>query len=110
MGCPQVPEKWFRDEKLIFAFSVIIGLSVSLFSLIFIHDIYRDSANVYAYAAREIANGNFAEGWQGRVPMLNILLSAALSFCGVEAFRATVSRASFICSPFFPCGVFWNSF
>lgn len=91
MECPRVPEKWFRDEKLIFSLSVVIGLSLSLFSIFFIHDIYRDSANVYAYAAREIANGNFAEGWQGRVPMLNILLSAAVSFCGLEAFRATVA-------------------
>lgn len=90
MEYPQAPEKWFRDENLIFSFSVIIGLSISIFSIAFIHDIYRDSANVYAYAAREIANGNFAEGWQGRVPMLNIILSAALSFCGMEAFRATV--------------------
>ena len=84
------PEKWFRDEKLIFRLSVGIGLLISLFSIVFIYDMYRDSAFVYAYAAREIGAGNFQEGWETRVPMLNILLSGALNFCGLEAFRATV--------------------
>ena len=86
----QAPGKWFRDEKLIFRLAVGAGLLISLFSIVFIHDMYRDSAGVYAYAARELAAGNFAEGWESRVPMLNILLSAGLSVCGLEAFRATV--------------------
>ena len=91
----KIPGNWFRDEKLIFRISIGIGLLISLLSVVFIYDMYRDCANVYAYAAREIGSGNFSAGWYGRVPMLNILLAAALNFCGVEAFRATVIVSCF---------------
>ena len=62
--------KWLRklekiccNEKLIFNVSVAIGCILSILSVIFIYDIYRDTAGVYAYSAREIANGDFASGW-----------------------------------------------
>lgn len=85
-----IPGNWFRDEKLIFRIAVGIALVISLLSIVFTYDIYRDCAHVYAYAAREIGSGNFADGWYSRVPMLNILLSGALAALGVEAFRAAV--------------------
>lgn len=87
-------EKILSNEKLIFYVSVTAGIVFSLLSVIFIYDIYRDVANVYAYNAREIANGNFAEGWESRVPMLNILLAGGISFCGVDPYRATVVVSS----------------
>ena len=72
-------EKICCNEKLIFNVSVAIGCILSILSVIFIYDyIYRGTAGVYAYSAREIANSGFASGWEYRVLMLNILLSAGV--------------------------------
>ena len=83
-------EKILCNEKLIFYVSVTAGIVFSILSVIFIHDIYRDVANVYAYYAREIANGNFSEGWVPRATMLNILLAGGIGSCGLEPYRAAV--------------------
>jgi len=90
----RLPENWFRDEKLIFEAAVAAAAVIAVLAVVFIYDIMRDSAHVYAYAAREIGNGNFADGWYERVPMLNILLSGGLAALGLEAFRATVVVSS----------------
>ena len=83
-------EKILCNEKLIFYVSLTTGIVLSILSVLFIHDIYRDVANVYAYYAREIARGSFSEGWVPRVPMLNILLAGGITACGLEAYRAAV--------------------
>ena len=85
---------FFFDQKKVFLFSIAIGVLLSLLAIFFTHDIYRDVAGVYALNAREIGNGCFAEGWVGRVPMLNILLAGGLVFLGFEAFCATITISS----------------
>ncbi len=85
---------FFNSPKYVFLFSLGIGILFSLIALIFPQEIYADVANVYAYYAREIGWGNFAEGWVGRVPMLNILLAGGLAFCGMEAFQACILVSS----------------
>lgn len=83
------------NSRKVFIFALFSGITFSFFSLFFIHDIYRDVANVYAYYAREISYGNWSEGWVGRVPMLNILLSGILAkFRGIEAYKACVVISS----------------
>ena len=82
-------------DKMVFRFALLAGILLSLTSVFFMHDIYRDVANVYAYHAREIGSGNFKAGWVGRVPMLNILLSGLLAkISGLEAYRACIVISS----------------
>ncbi len=83
------------NSQSVFRLALFSGIILSLFSVFFIHDMYRDVAHVYAYYAREISMGDWQEGWVGRVPMLHILLSGLLSkFSGLEAFRSTVIISS----------------
>ncbi|MCI5778632.1 MAG: glycosyltransferase family 39 protein [Lentisphaeria bacterium] len=78
------------DPRRVFFLALGLGLALSLLSVFFSYDIYRDSAGVYAYFSREIGNGNFQDGWVGRVPMLNILLAGGLAALGMEAYKATI--------------------
>ncbi|MDD3885454.1 MAG: hypothetical protein PHI35_01105 [Victivallaceae bacterium] len=73
-----------------FRLSVLLAVTVSLCYVFFGYDIYRDSASVYAYCARELGFFNWYEGVAARVPMLNIVLSGGLCMLGCEAYRATV--------------------
>lgn len=86
---------FFCSGKLVFRFALLSGIVISLASIVFMHDIYRDVANVYAYYAREISMGSWQDGWVGRVPMLHILLSGFLSkITFLEAYRATIVISS----------------
>jgi hypothetical protein len=87
-------DAFLRDEKKIFNFALILGITLSIISVFVTSDIYRDVARVYAYYAREIGNGDLAGGFIGRVPMLNILLAGALSFFGVDSYRACIIVSS----------------
>ena len=84
-------EAVFCDEKKVFGFALILGTVISIVAVFVTSDIYRDVADVYAYYAREIGNGDLVGGFVGRVPMLHILLAGALSFLGVEAYRACIT-------------------
>lgn len=96
--CSNILKSWqifAGNDKKVFRFALIAGILLSLASVFFMHDIYRDVANVYAYHAREIGSGNFQAGWVGRVPMLNILLSGLLAqISGLEAYRACIVISS----------------
>lgn len=83
-----------RNPQKIFFMALGIGIILSLLSVLFIHDMYRDVAGVYAYFAREIGMGNWEGGWVGRVPMLHILLSGILASTGLEAYTATIIVSS----------------
>lgn len=90
-------EKWRRyicNPKRVFYGAVILALIFSLLSIFFTYDIYRDTANVYAYYAREIGNGNWHGGWVQRIPMLLTFLAGCLAYCGVEAYTATIVVSS----------------
>lgn len=83
------------NSQSVFRFALFSGIILSLLAVLFIYDMYRDVANVYAYYAREISMGNWQEGWVGRVPMMHILLSGLLSkFSGIEAYKSTVIISS----------------
>ena len=82
--------------------AVGIGIVLSVCALLFSYDVYRDVSHVYAYYAREIACGNFAEGWVGRVPMLQILMAGGISALGINAYVANI----FISSLFYVCTLF----
>ena len=80
----------YGSPERVFRMAVVIGTALSVLSLIFTFDIYRDAAGVYAYFARELGAGNFPGGWVGGIPMLQVALAGAFSFAGVEAFRAHI--------------------
>ena len=78
----ELAEKLFAfstSARYVYWLSLELCILFSLASLIFPQDIYTDVANVYAYYARELGNGNFAEGWVSRVPMLQILFAGGLA-------------------------------
>ncbi len=101
-----------NNSKKVFSFALFSGIILSLLSVIFIHDMYRDVAAVYAYYAREISWGNYQAGWVGRVPMLHIMLSGVLAkVSGLEAFRACVAVSSlFFVLTIFPLRKFLERF
>ena len=83
------------NSSRVFFFALVAGVIMSLLSSLFIFDMFRDVASVYAYYAREISLGNWQAGWVGRVPMLHILLSGMWAkISGLETFRACVMISS----------------
>ena len=85
---------FLHNPQKIFLLALGTGIILSLVSVFFIYDMYRDVAGVYAYFAREIGMGNWEGGWVGRVPMLHILLSGILASVGFEAYTATIIVSS----------------
>lgn len=78
------------SERKVFLLAFLLCSLLSVLSLLFTYDIYRDVANVYAYYAREMGRGNWTGFWVGRVPMLQILLAGTLALAGMEAFHANI--------------------
>ena len=94
----ELAEKLFAfstSARYVYWLSLELCILFSLAGLIFPQDIYTDVANVYAYYARELGNGNFAEGWVSRVPMLQILFAGGLAYLGLEAFKACILLSGF---------------
>lgn len=77
-----------EDSRKVFGLALLIAAFCTLSYILFLTDIYRDTAHVYAVFARAIGEGNFAEGIAVQVPMLNITLAGLLAYCGVEAVKA----------------------
>lgn len=80
----------FKDPAKVFMLAFMLGIVFSIVVLLFCTNMYRDVSHVYAYFAQEMGNGNWSDGWVGRVPMLNILLSGVLARMGFDAFKATL--------------------
>jgi len=76
--------------KHVFYAALFTAVILSFLSVFFSYDIYRDTANVYAYYAREIATEGIAAGWVARVPMLNILLGSILTALGICANQSMI--------------------
>ena len=51
-----------EDSRKVFGLALLIAAFCSLSYILFLTDIYRDTAHVYAVFARAIGEGNFAEG------------------------------------------------
>ena len=93
----------FTQPRKVFALALVLGIFCSASYVLFLSDIYRDTAYVYAVFARAFGNGNFSEAIATKVPMLNIVLSAVLVFFGVEAAQAlTIVAGIFYLAACFP--------
>lgn len=77
-----------HSPEKVFISALLVAVFCTLCTVLFLSDIYRDTANVYAVYAREIGRGNWYDGIATGVPMLNILLAGLLSRCGLEAVKA----------------------
>ena len=87
-------KKLTQGRTLLFiaiAGSVILSLCHLLFSC----HLYRDAANVYAYMARALAEGDYMEAFHDRIPHLTVLFSRVFTFVGVPPEKA-VSAVSCI--------------
>ena len=83
-------QKFLAKPEYIFSLAIFVAVGASLCYLLFLYDIFRDAANVYAYCARELGRGNYAEGVSTRIPMLNVLIAGGLCAMGMKAFTACV--------------------
>ena len=80
--------KYSQCSDKVFYLALAVAGFCTLCTVIFLSDIYRDTAHVYAVYAREIGNGNWSAGIVQRAPMLNITLAGLLAYCGLEAVKA----------------------
>ena len=99
-------KKQIAVPENIFALALCIAGISTCCTVLFLTDIYRDTAHVYAVFAREIGRGNYFDGIATKVPMLNITLAGLLAHCGMEAVKA---RLYFVttCKPIlYKSGVF----
>ena len=64
------------------------GVICSFCHLIFSVDLYRDSANVYAFMARALAEGNYADAFHANIPHLNVCCSYPFSLLGMAPGKA----------------------
>ena len=72
-----------RARLLLFA-AFLTGLCIVLAHIVFYPGInYRDSANVYTFMARSLADGEYAQAFHPGIPMLNVLCSRVFTACGV---------------------------
>ena len=80
--------RWIKEPDKVFGAALLTGVFCTLCTVLFLSDIYRDTAHVYAVYAREIGRGNWYGGIATQVPMLNIALAGLLARCGLEAVKA----------------------
>ena len=90
------------SPRCVFNTALLTGVFCTVCTVLFLTDAFRDTIHVYAVFAREIGRGNFYDGIATQVPMLNILLGGALSYCGMEAVKAL----SLVAGVFYICTVF----
>ena len=77
-----------QNPKYVFLLALAIAALCTLCYTLFLTDIYRDTAHVYAQHVREFARGNWAEGIANQVPMLNITVAGLFAFLGLEPVKA----------------------
>ena len=95
--------EFLNNPQKVFYSALAIGGICTVFMTLFLNNIYADTANVYAYFAREIGKGNWSDGIVARVPMLNIVLGGLLAMTGMEAVSAlTLVAGIFYCAACFP--------
>ena len=95
--------KYCSNPGKVFSIALATALFATLCCTLFLSDIYRDTAHVYAVYAREIGNGNWQAGIVTRAPMFNITLAGLLAYCGLEAVKAlTLVAGLFYLATCFP--------
>ena len=68
--------------------AVSIGIFLTIISSVFSVHLYRDSASVYSFMARALANNNFQDAFDPAIPSLNVLLSWPLTLTGLSPERS----------------------
>ena len=79
-----------QTPRSVFYLALALTIFSTLCYTLFLTDIYRDTAHVYAPYVREFARGNWAEGIAVQVPMLNITLAGFFAFLGLEPVKALI--------------------
>ena len=64
------------------------GVICSLCHILFSVDLYRDSASVYAFMARALADGNISEAFHTNIPHLNVCCSYIFTLLGMSPEKA----------------------
>lgn len=75
-------------ESPLYYFAAAIGLLVTTLCCTLSVHLYRDSANVYSFMARALADNNYQDAFHPSIPSLNVLLSWPLTFAGFSPERA----------------------
>lgn len=69
--------------------ALLIGVCITVTRLVIYTGIdYRDSANVYSFMARSLAEGEYADAFHPSIPMLNVLFSRVFTVFGMPADQA----------------------
>ena len=69
--------------------ALLIGVCITATRLVIYTGIdYRDSANVYSFMARSLAEGEYADAFHPSIPMLNVLFSRVFTVFGMPADQA----------------------
>ena len=91
-----------KKSGLLYA-AVGTALVVALIRVVGSVSLFRDSANVYCFMARELAWGNYREAFHPAIPSLNVLLSRLFTFIGISPEQATaiVSSSFYVLSVVF---------
>ena len=70
--------------RLLFSAAVLTGICIVLVHLVFYTGFdYRDSASVYGFMARSLADGEYADAFHPGIPLLNVLCSRVFTVFGV---------------------------
>lgn len=67
-----------------------LGLLIVLTHIFFLQDMFRDVGHAYAYCAREIANGNWGDGFHVKLPVIQLGLAGLLGYCGMAVYPALI--------------------
>ena len=80
--------KKLTEGRTLLFIAVAGSVILSLCHLFFSCHMYRDAANVYAYMARALAEGNYMEAFHDRIPHLTVLFSRVFTLAGVSPEKA----------------------
>ncbi len=86
----QIEQKYLTPRNILI-FSTVCGILFTLLHILFLNETYRDVGNCYATFSRIFAEGEYREGLNPGLPILQILMAGSLSaLTGLEAFRSLI--------------------
>ena len=86
----QIEQKYLTPRNILI-FSTLCGIFFTLLHMFFLNETYRDVGNCYATFSRIFAEGEYREGLNPGLPILQILMAGSLSaLTGLEAFRSLI--------------------
>ena len=81
-------QKKLRSPEGLLYLALAVGIAMTVAQTFFSVDLYRDSANVYAFMARALAEGDFQDAVHPAIPSLNVLLSRPFTLLGLRPEQA----------------------